>query len=66
MFVSRTGNANQRLLLNEAESDVKNHADRGGACHRLDATYIFQTWQPCAGYEDLAAGPRTIRNGKIF
>ena len=32
-------------LLNEAEYDVKNYADRGGACHRLGTAYIdLQIW----------------------
>ena len=32
-------------LLNEAEYDVKNYADRGGACHQLGTAYIgFQIW----------------------
>ena len=32
-------------LLNEAEYDVKNYADRGGACHQLGTAYIgLQRW----------------------
>ena len=52
--------------MNEAEYDVKNYADRGGACHQLGTAYIgFQIWQPCVGCEDLAAG-QTIRNSDIL